>query len=109
MEDMEEYKRCLDVIGKCNHIIALDEISDSESNSALKIQDSSEPKNTETAPRIIIDDTYDVPVNQAVSVTNFLNENSEGLHLDQKLLSISLKETGGLNSSFNGMTGDTTD
>lgn len=37
MEDMEEYKRCLDVIGKCNHIIALDEISDSESNSALKI------------------------------------------------------------------------
>lgn len=64
MEDMEEYARCLDVIGKCNHIIALDEISDSMSESPLKIQDNSEPKNSETAPRIIIDEiNNDIAVN----------------------------------------------
>ena len=54
MEDMEEYARCLDVIGQCNHIIALDEISDSN-DSPLMVQDDSEPKNTEAAPRILID------------------------------------------------------
>lgn len=32
MEDMEEYARCLDEIGKCNHILALDELSDTASN-----------------------------------------------------------------------------
>lgn len=34
MEDMEEYARCLDEIGKCNHILALDELSDTASNAA---------------------------------------------------------------------------
>lgn len=27
MEDMDDYLRCLDVIGNCNHILALDELS----------------------------------------------------------------------------------
>lgn len=27
MEDMDDYQRCLDVIGNCNHILALDELS----------------------------------------------------------------------------------
>lgn len=39
MEDMEEYSRCLDVIGNCNHIMALDEISDNASNDDVKVQE----------------------------------------------------------------------
>lgn len=39
MEDMEEYMRCLDVIGNCNHIMALDEISDNASHDELKLQE----------------------------------------------------------------------
>lgn len=36
MEDMDEYLRCLDIIGHTNHIVALDEISDNASQEDTK-------------------------------------------------------------------------
>ena len=40
MEDMDEYMRCLDEIGKCNHILALDELTDRNTNSEPKREES---------------------------------------------------------------------
>lgn len=74
MEDMEEYHRCLDEIGKCNHILALDELSESASHA--------EPKEDEAkieeqpASRIQNDRPDEVPEADTnhVSVSNFLKE-----------------------------------
>lgn len=40
MEDMDEYMRCLDEIGKCNHILAFDELTDRNTNSEPKREES---------------------------------------------------------------------
>ena len=40
MEDMDEYMRCLDEIGKCNHILALDELTDRNADSEPKREES---------------------------------------------------------------------
>ena len=39
MADMDEYFRCLDEIGKCNHILALDELSETASNLEPKAEE----------------------------------------------------------------------
>ena len=114
MADMEEYARCLDVIGRTNHIIALDEVSDTQSEIPKAITNS-EPKNSDNAPKqILVDETSPSEnVTQTVSVTNFLNNNSGPLisenNIDAQHLAASLRENGQLNSSLNGFSGDTND
>lgn len=49
MEDMDEYHRCLDEIGKCNHIMALDELSDNQSQVQNKQEDLTNDKKANLA------------------------------------------------------------
>jgi len=85
MEDMDEYHRCLDEIGKCNHIMALDELSDNEScqaelrqeevkNNELKIEMT---ESQERPPEQIDTTAGDNMTAGSVMVTNFLKDSED--------------------------------
>ena len=78
MEDMDEYMRCLDEIGKCNHILALDELTDRNTESELKREESKVDDHVQEAQpgAGVPKDVYEAEGSN-VSVTNFLKDTDE--------------------------------
>ena len=100
---MDEYLRCLDEIGKCNHILALDELSDRASEAEprqeeAKADDVPEARpNPEKAIEVVDTDANNV------SVSNFLKETDEP-QVDQYLAN--LRENIERSSKWDNITGD---
>lgn len=100
---MDEYLRCLDEIGKCNHILALDELSDRASEAEprqeeAKADDVPEARpNQEKAIEVVDTDANNV------SVSNFLKETDEP-QVDQYLAN--LRENIERSSKWDNITGD---
>lgn len=103
MQEMDEYLRCLDEIGKCNHILALDELSDRASEAEprqeeAKADDVPEARpNQEKAIEVVDTDANNV------SVSNFLKETDEP-QVDQYLAN--LRENIERSSKWDNITGD---
>ena len=82
MEDMDEYHRCLDEIGKCNHIMALDELSDNQSQVQNKQEDLTNDKKANLADsqdkqNELAETTGDNITGGSAVVTNFLKDTNE--------------------------------
>ena len=86
MQEMDEYLRCLDEIGKCNHILALDELSDRVSEAEPRQEEAKADDIPEARPnpeKAI--EAVDADAN--LSVSNFLKDTDEP-QVDQYLANL---------------------
>ena len=85
MQEMDEYLRCLDEIGKCNHILALDELSDRVSEAEPRQEEAKADDVPEARPHEKAIEVVDADAN--LSVSNFLKDTDEP-QVDQYLANL---------------------